>query len=281
MKIIKKASPYEFDTDCNGFPTFTKKNVNFIKAILRYESPYSIFSDKTTPEYNSEYPGILEKGDFFKFASPETTDDYLIDDLYRVIVSIDKLNSTHLSSEGRQKSSNTQGKRNKGREKVAKMIRDIGGENLKQRLSKGDPELVGAIASKDAGGKHNFSFATKFCSYVSIHALGQDNFCIYDEILQSILPYYAYMYVDDFENNENCSGIYQKAKGKKKNKSLVCKKYKEEDDYKGYRALIDEILTGIESKLGEKISYSVFDCMLWFYFKGSVSKVQAAMDKLP
>ena len=101
--VVKKESPYEFDTDQNGFPTFTQKNIDFLNGILRYDSNYSTSSDKNTPEYQSSYTGILEQDDFFDFsASTSSTKlDELgnpVDNLYRVIVSIDKINSTHLSS---------------------------------------------------------------------------------------------------------------------------------------------------------------------------------------
>ena len=122
--VVKKESPYEFDTDQNGFPTFTQKNIDFLNGILRYDSNYSTSSDKNTPEYQSSYTGILEQDDFFDFsASASSTKlDELgnpIDNLYRVIVSIDKINSTHLSSEGNNsKHENSVEKRNKGRAKA-------------------------------------------------------------------------------------------------------------------------------------------------------------------
>ena len=216
--VVKKESPYEFDTDQNGFPTFTQKNIDFLNGILRYDSNYSTSSDKNTPEYQSSYTGILEQDDFFDFsASASSTKlDELgnpIDNLYRVIISIDKINSTHLSSEGNNsKHENSVEKRNKGRAKVAKAIRNYGGEQLREALQKGDASLIDTIADPKVGGKYNFSFATKFCSYVSIHALKLDNYCIYDEILQLVLPYYAYMYVDDFD-----ATLYKTVKGTKSN----------------------------------------------------------------
>lgn len=291
MEIIKKQSPYEFDTDVNGFPTFTRKNIDFLNAILRYDSNYSTSSDKNNPEYQTSYAGILDKGTFFDFSASvdaEKTDELgnPVDDLYRVIVSIDKINSTHLASEGKKDKAaeNKDQKNNKGRAKVAAAIRQIGGEKLKARLEAGDPTIVSEIADPSIGGKHNFSFATKFCSYVTIHALKKDNYCIYDEILRSVLPYYGYMYIDDFDKRYKY--LYKTVRGTKKNnwktrtESLVGL-YKDQGNYAGYRALIDEIIKGIGEKVGEKITYADFDHMVWYYFKSSRSKVLSAINKIP
>ena len=289
VSIQHGATSYEFDTDQNGFPTFTQKNIEFLNGILRYDSSYSTSSDKNTPEYQASYAGILERGNFFNFSatSSATEIDELgnpVDDLYRVIVSIDKLNSTHLSSEGNSKSAASSGKRNRGRALVAQAIRKLGGERLKEYLQQGDTEIVKIIANPKVGGKHNFSFATKFCSYVSIHALEQDNYCIYDEILQLVLPYYAYMYIDDFDGKY--PGLYKMVRGTKANggserrESLVSS-FKENSNYEGYRDIIDEIIVGVKNKIGVDITYADFDHMLWYYFKGSKSRIISAMNCLP
>lgn len=288
LSVVKKESPYEFDTDQNGFPTFTQKNIDFLNGILRYDSNYSTSSDKNNPEYQSSYAGILEQGDFFNFSDSASSTEFdelknPIDNLYRVIVSIDKINSTHLSSEGNSsKSEKSVEKRNKGRAKVAQAIRNYGGERLREALKKGDTGIIDVIADQSVGGKHNFSFATKFCSYVSIHALGKDNYCIYDEILQQVLPYYAYMYIDDFD----CCKLYKTVKATKRNGYLsrnesLISTLKQNNDYSGYRELIDKIIVGVKKKIGVSITYADFDHMVWYYFKGSKSKIISAMEHLP
>lgn len=287
LKINVKESPYEFDTDQNGFPTFTKKNIDFLNGILRYDSNYSTSSDKNNPEYQSSYAGILERGKFFDFSDSITSNEFdesgkPIDDLYRVIVSIDKINSTHLSSEGNSsKGEKSAEKRNKGRAKVAQTIRNYGGDKLSEALQKGDAGIIDVIADPSVGGKHNFSFATKFCSYVSIHALRMDNYCIYDEILQQVLPYYAYMYIDDFDNT-----LYKTVKPPKRNGNLtrnesLVSTLKQNKDYSGYRELINKIIAGVKKKIGVSITYADFDHMVWYYFKGSRSKIIKAMNCLP
>jgi hypothetical protein len=48
-----------------------------------------------------------------------------------------------------------------------------------------------------------------------------------------------------------------------------------------YKNIIDEIIKGIEKKDGIVVNYEQFDHMLWYYFKGSKTKVQKAMNVLP
>ena len=90
ITITVATSPYEFDTDQNGFPTFTQKNIDFLNGILRYDSNYSTSSDRNNPEYQTSYAGILERGNFFNFSTSTISSErdelgLPIDDLYRVI----------------------------------------------------------------------------------------------------------------------------------------------------------------------------------------------------
>jgi len=293
MVINYSDSPYEFDVDKHGVPTFTKKNLAFLNGILKYDSNYSTSFNENNNENIQTYVGMLQYSNFFSFATGAGNGERdelgnAKDTLYKVIESIDRINSTHLSSEGNSKKddTSTSGKRNRGRAKVAEKIRDIGGENLKALLKEGDAGLVGTLANPSVGGKHNFSFATKFCAYVSLYALGEDNYCIYDEIVQSVLPYYAYIYVDENIFDEKYKNIYRTVKGTKannytsRNESLV-NQYKEADDYAGYRTLINDIINGIEQKTGNKLTYAEFDRLVWYYFKGSKSKILTAMKILP
>ncbi|MCH5170499.1 MAG: hypothetical protein J1F24_04345 [Oscillospiraceae bacterium] len=313
MRIIESESKYIFDTDENRFPTFTKKNIEFLNAILQYDSNYRSSSyesdsnnedtsdkeDKykhvnTIKEYEESYAGILQrnKDNFFNSFDMSNINN-TSDDLYKVIESIDKINSTHLASEGNTPKKDENEERNKGRERFAKKIRSLGGNRLKERLESNSKEdrakLVEELANKDVAGKLNFSFATKFCAYVSTHALNDpDNFCIYDNVVQSVLPYYAKMYVDESVYNEKkYSGLYKTIKDCKqnnyqsRNESLVEERYRETNNYKGYMELIDDIIAGIENKTGEKITYQDFDHIVWYYFKGSKGRVLDAMERLP
>ena len=47
------------------------------------------------------------------------------------------------------------------------------------------------------------------------------------------------------------------------------------------RSLIDKIIAGVKKKIGVSITYADFDHMVWYYFKGSKSKIISAMEHLP
>ena len=51
--------------------------------------------------------------------------------------------------------------------------------------------------------------------------------------------------------------------------------------YEEYRNLIKEIIAGVKKKISVDITYADFDHMVWYYFKGSRSKIIEAMNCLP
>ncbi len=260
--------PYTFDTDQNGYPIFTKKNLALLHALLRYDSNYSASEDDKD---GNTYAGMLAKN-----GVPRAYDD-----LYTVIKSIDKFSSTHLASEGR-------GGGGKGIEKTAKYIADSMADGLKERLSSRDDTLINEIATLGGKGKkNNFSFATKFCAYACVFAkdIRSDNFCVYDNVLANVLPYYAYLY--SFEGIDlpeswrkdppDLDRICHRSRNKDKNgdKRIIsdidslCRQNLENHDYALYRHIVDSTIRGIleQSEL-DNLSYKDFDQLIWYYFKG-------------
>lgn len=63
----------------------------------------------------------------------------------------------------------------------------------------GDASLVDEIAKalykSDGGGPYTFSFASKFCTFVSNALYDNDKYSIYDKVLNNVLPYYAWAYL--------------------------------------------------------------------------------------
>lgn len=242
MKIISnKEKPYVLDTDENDAVALTEKNVEFIKSIIRIDSSYRNSLDK---EYEGSSAYIITKK-FYKNTDFDFSDR---DNVKELVKALDKENSTHLSvAEGIKNTT----------EKIFSMR-----EGFKERLLCGDPDLVCEIA-KATKGRNNFSFATKFCSFTCRHAFegtsNQDNYCIYDNVIANILPYYAYIFL-----------------GKKyieRTKSNIEKTFKATGDYKGYRQLIDDIIEQSEKETGYKISRADFDSVIWYYYKGGNKKV--------
>jgi len=252
---INTGNTYEFDVDQNGFPAFTQKNVEFVTAIIGYDSNYSSASDE------NNYESIFAEPNFWSLTK-----------LDKAVESIDRINSTHLASEG------SAVKGGQGREITTEFIRDIGGDTLKERLMNADSSLVTEIAAA-VQTKYNFSFATKFCAYASRYALGIDNYCIYDKVVQTVLPYFYYVYVDGEGYRE-----FYRTKKTKENESTVDTKFRGrdiQDGYAQYRNCVDDIIAGIAKKCGICVTYEQFDHVLWYCFKGSNIRVKEALNCLP
>ena len=244
--------PYVFDTDQNGFPLFTIKNLALLEALLRYDSNYSASED---PSDRTTYAGMLDEN-----GVPTT-----VDEIRDVVRSIDKVNSTHLASEGP-----TGGRR--GIDLTVEAIAAI--PDLADSLRSRNDELIDVIAV--AGGKNNFSFATKFCAYTCVYAndISSDNYCIYDRVLAEVLPYYAYLYADDRVLEKTC-----RVNRKGKVVSTVEKCCRDGHDYALYRALVDAIIDGVKGQAGlQCLPYKQFDQLLWYYFKGDNRKIDHALS---
>ena len=266
---------YKLETNDDGAPKFTQNNFKLINTFLKYDSNYSGVEDDSSLVFAKTYRGILtkEKENFFNFKKVEDykdEEDYMQNDsLYLVIESIDRFNSTHLASEGPKGG-------NKGRINTAKGIYNL--KNFKERLYYADTKLVDEIAG--FGGKNNFSFASKFCSYLCRYLFKgltqENNYCIYDEVVQSVLPYFANCYKINLDKKyyTTCT-----RKGIKHNRSIISKVKK--DGYSEYIKVINAIVEKIKKESNIDVSYEAFDHMLWYFFKGQPNKIQELMDTLP
>lgn len=230
IEIIKCLSKnaYTFDLDDSGYLLLTYKNACLINSQIYTDSKYRNSVNKD--DNNSEI-SIVKNNAFSK----------KYDDILKCVTAIDRANSTHLNV-------------NDGRDKMTKRIMSI--VDLKIRIEKSDPTLVTTLANYSDDRK-GFSFATKFCHYVGWYALGNKNlYSIYDSIVSSILPYYAWKYL-----NINL--------WKKRTKNEV-QSYSKNIKYEDYQKLIDDILKAT----GNKIDRFDLDHMLWYYYKGAIGLVK-------
>lgn len=248
---------YNLDLDVNGAPIFSKKNIDIINCILRYDSNYRATVDKTHPEYRGTYVDILNCG-----TKPQIPTKPKI--LYEVIKSIDKINSTHLSVQN-------------GISHTVNYIINMTVPVFENRLRNKDDTLVTEIANViklNGGSRFNLSFASKFCAYVSRIVLRSDNFCIYDKVIQSVLPYYHYQYA----SNGNIKYYSKNTKG---NNISKIDKLSHKLGYGFYRKVIDETISGMQSAFNMNITYENFDHLLWYYYKGSEKLRNNLLKTLP
>lgn len=162
-------------------------------------------------------------------------------------------------------------------------------EGLKERLNAGDDQLVFEIshASKiyldeahvtDVN-KINFSFATKFCHWACQYLELGDKYCIYDNVVASVFPYFVDSYASGELASWDCCRM-KRVNGAKGSQELVStiENYKKDDDgYTKYRNLYDAVLEGInkwrsDNNQNGEIGYREVDRLIWYYFKGASGK---------
>ena len=243
--------PYVLDLDSNGFLAMTEKNARFLCASIKLDSAYRKTYDKN--DDNSAFKYAVDH-------NKEIMDKEVMTEICR---RIDRENSTHLSVSGNQKGDN------KGISNTVDII--LGIDDIVVKLQNGNADLVKTIAGYDEKEanlcekkRNNFSFASKFCTYMCRFLFEgspeSDNYSIYDGVLSRILPYYAWYYCDDetYITKRGNSGIE--------------KVFKDKYNYEGYRDLIDRIRQKIEDKMKFPITREQFDSMLWYYYKGMGEK---------
>ena len=234
-------NPYQFDKDQNDMPLFTDKNINFVNGMVENDSNYNQ-TDK------DELCKIFE-GMFVGNA------DDRMSCIGRAVYEIDNENSTRLTAVGRYKVDDLMKKLNlkpvemtelddeeketidDGEKKktitggvlfTSQVIAGI--ENLKERLSVGDDRLVFEISHASTTylneahvadvNKINFSFATKFCHWTCQYLELGDKYCIYDNVVASVLPYFVDNYASGELTSWNCCRM-KRAKGAKGGQELV------------------------------------------------------------
>lgn len=162
------------------------------------------------------------------------------DIIENIIIAVDNENSTHLNSD------------KMGRNVVRDRILSLPRAELKKLLKDEAKEykLLNYIQTPQHNGeKNHFSFATKFCHYVSLIIFEgtefEDNYSIYDNVLKKSLGKYIKRYLN-----------------------LDIKEDSLKNNYKKYIGYIDSIRNKAEELYGKKISRNGFDHLLWYYHKG-------------
>lgn len=267
--VEENNNSYKFDLDLNGVLALTERNVERIDFLIANDSKYrQSTSDDPIETFCNKYPYFWCKNEAY---------DRPPEDLTKELVTIvDKANSTHQSSEG----PNVKKGEHDGRGKTAKYIID-NCSNLGERLESGDPELVDEIAcsllGEDDKERYTFSFASKFCTYVSRGLFpASDNYSIYDNVVRMALPYYACVYLDEelpMRKGRCVKDPYSKF-GEKEHRDESKWKYKE------YAGLIKRIIDENEKKTGYRISRKDFDHLLWYYFKGENSRIEESRNRI-
>ena len=249
--------PYRFDVDKNGFPCFTPKNIKLITAVINLDSTYRVAFDESNTSSSAN---------FLKNRFPESKKD-----LEKAIRLIDKENSTHLIVSRNDKKKDAKHDTNKqGIIITVNSMMNEGLEDLGNSIKEGKKEIVLKIANY-VKGRFNISFASKFCAYCNRYCFGKDDYSIYDSVLASILPYYAYVYLGE----EHWKSIRGKNARKESNIANEFADKNGNKDYAGYNDLIERIIDKVKSipKFDSNLTKKDFDLLLWYYFKGDNTKI--------
>ena len=172
----------QFDFDGDGVLLITQENYMLLKMAVDLNDRYSV--ENADNEKSAQY---YIKNSYLK-------DGHLVNDIgviKEVCKRINKENSTHLSVVGNRKIKISYTTDNENDIK-AKRIANV--ENLEQRLKDGDPSLVQELGGR-VGERHAVSFASKFCTVVSLTAFGNTKFAKFDSVMCDVLPIYANYYL--------------------------------------------------------------------------------------
>ena len=235
------------------FIDFTENNIELIDFCLSIDSSYRDAFNPTS--IGSSAYLITNEWSFDK------------DTIKNICERIDKENSTHLAVSGHNKGDN------KGVDAVVKKILDI--DDFETRLKKEDADLVNEIA-KTVPEISKFSFASKFCTYVSIYKdKNPSAYSIYDRVISEILPYYEWKFLPTTE-------IHAKINRNKKVVSTIETDFakKGSSKYEGYNELIGQIIEAINKEKNLNIDRFTFDRMLWYYYKGDEKLRQEALNEI-
>ena len=229
-----------FELDKNDFVKLTKRN-----AILAQEKVNTSAKDtdgkkasKTRKTLSAIREDDFAKNDLYQLIQNKMKQEF-VEGFLEIIKKINDTNSTRLSEEEQSEFSEYIG-RNK--------------DEILKRIKRGDVGVVNDLAeagTHTSKNRYNFSFASKFCTYISRYGFKEfDKFTPYDNVLQNILPYYAWTYCGD-ELVENF----------KKNRK---------NGYDAYVGLIRKIIASARNLYGTEgmLTLKEFDRLLWYKYKG-------------
>ena len=230
----------EFDLDKNGFVKLTKRNATLAQE--KVDSSAKVADGKKSVKTRKTLSAIREddltKNDLYQLVQGSFHKDFR-DGFLEIIKKINDTNSTRLSNEEKEYFANL----------IASQK-----DSILERIKQGDVSIVNDLAKAGINTnqkRYNFSFASKFCTYISRYAFKEcDKFTPYDNVLQNILPYYEWAYC-------GTQTVYDFRK-------------KNENGYSDYIALIRKIIEHAQKLYGKEgnLTLKEFDRLLWYKYKG-------------
>lgn len=271
ISIITNANPYILDylVDRSSLPALTRKNADFIEAIVNLDSNYA--KDFIINKPHNDYDPFknCESADGKYYGSTR----YWFNEMTKqdcnfkrcvlgAIISIDSTNSTHLeaSINGRRRMCEIICEHCTNHIDLVNMLNvPFNPSNHNHLLSL----LTTKCEAKKGGARFNLSFASKFCSYASKFLGANNSYSKYDNIVSDALPEYVWIYLrEKRKKREYKINTYQNAD------------MNEEQDYQyrldvfyKYSLDIDRIIN-VLCENGININRDEFDHIIWYGTKG-------------
>lgn len=269
VKVERSDNPYVLDyiVGKGTMPALTRKNADFIEAVVRLDSNYAkdILYNPPSYGYDPELNVSDSKGRFcgsseYWFTEMKKNKQDYYRCLLGAVIAVDTTNSTHLEAceNGRKQicsiiykcASNVD-------ELIEKLNEPFDSNNsghLIAQISKGIP------AKKKDGLRYNISFATKFCAYASIALGATERYSKYDNVVSDALPEYSKVYLKE-------------EPGKNDFKVLQYKQDRVSDSEKHqYRLSVFErysnCIKRILEEIGNEINRDELDHIIWYAYKG-------------
>lgn len=246
-------------------PALTRKNADFITAIIKLDSNYGKDTDVNNKPHKTFDPIKSSNGKecgstAFWFDKMKNNGNFE-KCLAGAIVAIDRVNSTHLEA--------SQNGRDIIRERIFQICPTYSEmvTKLEQKLD-GSDHIIAKIAApiqakrSKTSDRYNLSFASKFCAYAAKYLGTQQQYVIYDKVIASNLPLYVDAYLCGKSDKDFYSCDFYSYKDK------CIKKHQTVDILEFYRKYSHTIETIIDIVKSQGISKEEFDHIVWYCLKG-------------
>ncbi len=282
VKIVSDANPYVLDkvdssTEKKKITALTKKNADFIKAVIRLDSNYGddFVSKSPAKGYDPENAKSTNKKNrgstaYWFYEMKKNGCDFK-KCVLGAIISIDSTNSTHLEAAYFEKQDGTKVSCRKGmRDIICDKCSDY--KDLLQMLdqpfdAKNPDHLISLLTEKtfqikDGKPRYNISFATKFCAYASFFLGATIKYPKYDNVVSDALPKYEKIYLNRKKKLKEYKIDHNKAKTMSDDKNYQYRL----DVYDKYSKTISEILKALKSD-NINLTEEEFDHIVWYSMK--------------
>lgn len=273
INIIKNSNHYVLDyVDGRNdkLPALTRKNADFIEAVVRLDPIYARDLNIVKPSkgYDPDENAESAKGMYcgstaYWFSEMKKPDCDFKKCVLGAIIAIDSTNKTHLeaSEHGRKTMRDIICKHcNNYHDLVSMLNRQFNASDKSHIISL---LSINTKAKKGDGDRYNISFATKFCAYASSYLETEIKYSKYDNIVSDALPIYVSLYLDEEKDDD----VY-------KINPYKLRKFVDDDEKFKYRLSVYEKYSCDISKIINKlnddnivISRVEFDHIIWYGYR--------------